>query len=136
MAAAPSVWTLGHVTNQVHSWLNVRFQQLAPQALISDPRFRTGGDGAFNDWQVMLAAVTEVRGHATPYMDKLTDHDLDRVIPYDGSIPFLRQTGLPLRYALMRIVSHHYIHYGEIATIRSRIGRPIFEGPDWGNSLV
>ena len=64
------------------------------------------------------------------------DLDLDRVIPYNGSIPFLRSVGLSLGYALMRIAAHHFMHAGEMVTIRSRLGHALDEEPDWGRSLI
>ena len=61
-----------------------------------------------------------------------------RVIPYDGSIQFLRETGLRLSYALMRIAAHHFIHAGEIVTIRSRLGHDTdsLARPDWARPLA
>ena len=129
-------WTLGHVTNMVDSWINVRFQRLPPNPVVSHPMFRTGGSGEAEDWPTMLAAVRDVRETARRYLDSIEETDLDRVIPYDGSIDFLRETGLPLRYALMRIAAHHYIHMGEIVTIRSRLGHVREEFSDWGTTLV
>ena len=63
---------------------------------------------------------------------------IDQVIPYDGSIQFLRETGLRLSYALMRIAAHHFIHAGEIVTIRSRLGHDTdsLSRPDWGRPLA
>ena len=129
-------WTLGRVTTMVDSWINMRFQGLAPHTFISNPNFRTGGNGEEKDWPLVQAAVKEVREAARRLLDSAREPDLDRVISYDGSINFLRATGLPLRYALMRIAAHHYIHIGEIVTIRSRLGHVLDEFGDWGTSLV
>ena len=129
-------WTLGHVTTMVDSWINVRFQGLPPHPMGSHPMFRTGGSGEAEDWPGILNAVREVREAAKRFLEDSQEADLDRVIPYDGSIEFLRETGLPLRYALMRIAAHHYIHMGEIINIRSRLGHVIEEFPDWGRALV
>ncbi len=98
--------------------------------------FRAGGSGDAENWPSILTAVKEVRGAARQFLDTAQETDLDRVIPYDGSIKFLHETGLPLRYALMRIVAHHYIHLGEISTIRSLLGHEVYEGPDWGRVLL
>jgi hypothetical protein len=58
------------------------------------------------------------------------------MIVYDGSIEYLRPIGLSLRYALMRIAAHHFVHVGEIVTIRSRLGHTVGDFPDWGRDLV
>ena len=129
-------WTLGHVTNMVDSWLNMRFQRLPPHPVISHAMFRTGGSGEAKDWPTILTAVKEVREAARQFLDSAQEPDLDRVIPYDGSINFLRTTGLPLRYALMRIAAHHYTHVGEIVTIRSRLGHVIEDFSEWGRALI
>ena len=49
-------------------------------------------------------------------------------------LQFLRETGLRLSYALMRIAAHHFIHAGEIVTVRSRLGHDTdsLARPDWG----
>ena len=129
-------WTLGHVTNMVDSWINMRFQHQPPHPVISHPMFRTGGSGEAKDWPTMLAAVKDVREVARRFLDSAQEPDLDRVIPYDGSINFLRTTGLPLRNALRRIAVHHCIHMGEIVTIRSRLGYEIEDFPEWGRALI
>jgi hypothetical protein len=129
-------WTLCHVTNMVDSWINMRFQRLPPHPAISQPMVRTGGSGDAKDWPIILTAVKKVREAARRFLDSAQEPDLDRVIPYDGSINFLRTTGLPPRYALMRIAAHHYIHIGEIVTIRSRLGHEIEDFPEWGMALI
>ncbi|MEX0786061.1 MAG: DinB family protein [Dehalococcoidia bacterium] len=126
-------WTTGHVTNMVDSWLNVRFQALSPHPLISDTDFRTGGGGEATDWPLILAGVKEVREAARRFLD--AEPDLDSVVPYDGSIAYLRPVGLSLRYALMRIAAHHFVHVGEIVTIRSHLGHMV-DFPEWGRTLV
>ena len=131
-------WTLGHVTHMVDSWINVRFQGLPPHPVIDTPDFRAGGGGDALDWTTVLGAAGEVRESARRFLDTVDDADLGRVIPYDGSIELLRGTGLRLGYALMRITAHHYIHVGEIVTVRSRLGHATDEMdlPDWGRALI
>jgi hypothetical protein len=131
-------WTVGHVTNMLDGWVNMRFQGLTPHPFISLPNFRTGGDGNERDWLKVLASVKEVRAAAREYLDCLQDSDLDRVIPYDGGIDFLRTRGLSLRYALERTSAHHYLHFGEIMTIRSQMGHAVntLFGSDWGRALA
>ncbi len=122
-------WTAAHVANQVDAWVNVRFQRRAPHELIGESRFRVGGTGAADDWQAIEAGVQEVRGAARTYLERLKESDLELVIPYDGSLSPLRETGLPLRYALLRVCAHHYFHIGEIATKRSALGQRVGEYP-------
>ena len=131
-------WTVGHVTHMVDSWINVRFQGLTPHPVIDSPDFRAGGGGEALHWQTVLGAAGEVRDAARRFLDTVDEGDLDRVIPYDGSIELLRGTGLRLGYALMRITAHHYIHVGEIVTVRSRLGHDTgqTELPDWGRALI
>lgn len=129
-------WTVGHVTTMVDSWINASFQGLPPHPFISGGRFGIGGTGACDEWEEVLSATAEVRTNAQRYLD--SDPPLENVIPYSGSIEFLRTTGLRLSYALLRIASHHFIHGGEIVSIRSRLGHDTDSlfGPDWGRPLV
>ena len=110
--------------------------ELSPHPFISRPNFRTGGTGEEKDWPAVRAGVNEVRESARKFLDAEENLDLDRVVPYDGSIPFLRSVGLSLRYALMRIAAHHFMHAGEILTISSYLGHVLSEDPDWGQRLV
>jgi hypothetical protein len=77
-----------------------------------------------------------VRDASRKFLDADVTLDLDRVIPYDGSIEDLRPVGLTLRYALMRISAHHFVHVGEVVTIRSQLGHKVGDFPDWGRDLV
>ncbi len=129
-------WTVGHVTTQVDSWLNMRFQGLPAHPIFHRDQFRTGGSGETMDWSGILAGVREVRTAARQFLDAEPDADLDRVIHYDGAIISLRSTGLPLRFALMSIAAHHFQHVGEIVTIRSRLGHVLKDSPEWGRALI
>ena len=122
-------WTLAHSTNQVDAWINVRFQNTEPHRLIGLRRFRFGGTGEAEEWDAILEAVEEVRGTARGFLEGMTDADLERTIPYTGSIQNLRERGLNLRYALMRAVTHHYFHIGEISTKRDRLGHKVGDYP-------
>lgn len=81
-------------------------------------------------------ATREVRTKARQHLD--SEQAMDRTVPYDGSIEFLRETGLRLDYALMRISAHHWIHAGAIVELRSRLGHDTdqYFGPDWGRGLA
>ena len=129
-------WTVGHVTTMVDSWINTNFQGLPPHPVIGGHQFRIGGTGQYDDWEGVLSATDEIRSRARLYLD--SGPLIDRVIPYNGSIEFLRETGLRLSYALMRISAHHFIHGGEIVTIRSRLGHDTdrLSGPDFGRLLA
>jgi hypothetical protein len=122
-------WTAAHVANQLDAWINVRFQRRDPHALISQDRFRFGGSGEADGWDAILAAIGEVRQAARPYLEGLTEDDLDPVIPYDGSVRHLRAAGLSLHYALLRICAHHYFHIGEVATKRVALGHNVGDYP-------
>jgi hypothetical protein len=131
-------WTVGHVSQQVDSWLNMRLQGLPRQPLLADPCFATGARGEFGDWPGLLAAVAEARATASRYLDAEPAPALDRRVRYDGAVAFLRATGLSLRYALISIAAHHFAHVGEIETLRSLRGYPRPEGPGggWGRDFA
>jgi uncharacterized damage-inducible protein DinB len=129
-------WTAGHVSTMVDSWINVRFQGMPPHPTISQADFRVGGSGEAKDWPLISEAVSDVREAARRFLDSKQDADLESVIPYDGSIAFLRPIGLSLGYAVMRIAAHHFQHAGEIVTISSRLGHVVDESGDWGRALV
>jgi hypothetical protein len=122
-------WTAAHVANQVDAWINVRFQRRPPHELLGQTRFRAGGTGAADDWQAIQTGASEVRDAARDYLQGMDEGGLDLVIPYDGSFAHLREAGLGLRYALFRVCAHHYLHIGEIATQRSRLGRRVGDYP-------
>ena len=128
-------WTVGHVTTMVDSWLNVNFQRLQPHPFISQ-QFLPGSRGECDDWEGVLGAASEVRSSARLFLE--TWPSIDQVIPYVGSMVFLRETGLKLSYALLRIAYHHLIHVGEILTIRSRLGHDTdrLQDAEWGRPLV
>jgi uncharacterized protein DUF664 len=135
--ASRIAWTVGHVTHMVDSWLNVKFQGLSPHPLFGDATFRSGASGDAPPWPEVVAAVEDVRQSARRLFDSEPGPSLDDRVPYDGSIPALRSAGLSLRYALMRISAHHFIHTGEIDTIRARLGhsQPA-TSPDWAPNLM
>ncbi len=122
-------WTAAHVANQVDAWINVQFQRRAAHELIGQDRFRAGGTGTADNWQAIQAGVQEVRDAARRHLEGLSERDLELVIPYEGSLSHLRESGLSLRYALLRICAHHYFHIGEIATKRSALGQRVGEYP-------
>lgn len=122
-------WTVAHVSFQLDGWVNVRIQGLAPHELIGDRRFNIGGTGEVDDWPTIRRAVGEVRETARRFLEPLTDSALSRVIPYEGSFSLIRERGLSLQHALLRIAAHHYFHLGEIASLRTRRGDQIGDYP-------
>jgi hypothetical protein len=101
-----------------------------PHPLIGQPTFRIGGTGtAEEEWPAIQTGVREVRAAAETYLQEVGDTALDHRVPYDGSFAPVRQTGLSLRYALLRISAHHYFHIGEIATKRARLGHDVGDYP-------
>jgi uncharacterized damage-inducible protein DinB len=128
-------WTVGHVTTQVDSWLNMRFQGLDPHPIFDREQFKTGASGHAENWQAILAGKEAVRSRARQFLESVPAPDLKQVVPYSGAIPALRETGLPLDYALTCIAAHHFHHVGEIVTIRSYLGHEIDESVMWGERL-
>ncbi len=96
-------WTVAHLANQVDTWANVRIGRKNPHDYMSQERFRFGGTGSADDWQTILKAAREVREAARGYLEAMEDADLDTVVPYEGSIARLRETGINLRYTLIRM---------------------------------
>ncbi len=124
-------WTLGHLSQQVDSWINVTFAGRRPNPLLGTERFRRGSVGAADDWLGIVGATSAVRTEAHDFLRERTDADLERRIPYDGSLVELKEHGLTLGYAVTRIALHHYFHIGVVACQRSALGQSTrdFPGP-------
>lgn len=123
-------WTLAHLSNQVDTWLNVRFFGQAPHAVLGQERWGGGGTGAAEDWEAIQQAAAEVRATARRGLTPLRDGDLDRAVPYVGTMTALEGRTVTLRYGLARVATHHYFHLGEIAAVRSRrLGESIGDYP-------
>ena len=127
-------WTAGHVANTVDALISRRFLASPPHPVVGRARFATGGSGEAADWQAILQAVAEVRETARRSLD--SNPDLDLAVHYDGSVAYLRESGLTLRYALMAVAAHHFLHAGEVITLRSLLGNPAGDCPNWGQNLV
>lgn len=134
--SATIAWSAGHVTQMLDSWLNVRFQGLPPHSVVGDPVFSIGATGDAADWPRILGAIEEVRLTARRFLDSDLGQDMDRIVPYEGSIGWLRPIGLQLRYAVLRIAAHHFVHAGEIHAIRTQLGHPVADEPNWGRGFV
>jgi hypothetical protein len=122
-------WTLGHVTQQVDSWINVNFAGQKAHPLFSAERFRRGSAGASTDWRAIRDATKEVRAAAHDFLRRQTEAEMERRVEYQGSLTELTEHGLSLRYALTRIALHHYFHIGVVACQRSALGHSTGDYP-------
>ncbi len=128
-AGSTYAWTVAHLANQVDSWINVRFAHNTPHPLVSADRYRFGGDGRAESWAELRDAAVAVRTAATDFLTSMTEADLDRAIPYPGSLPELKDRQVSLRYTLIRVLTHHYFHIGELASKRSAAGHSVGDYP-------
>lgn len=122
-------WTVAHVENVLDATTNVRFRKVAPHPYIANKRFRFGGTGAADDWVAVREGIRQVHESTCDYLSGLEDGDLDRVVPYDGSLRYLRGKSISLQYSIFRSIAHHYFHIGEIASKRDRLGHSVGDYP-------
>ncbi len=121
-------WATAHVTAHLDTWVNVRFAGLSPHPVINDGRFRLNGGGVIeSEWQLIQRSVNEVRESARNYLDASPTKDL--LVPYSGSIEPLWESGITLRYTILRMSAHHYFHIGEISAKRDRLGDSVGDYP-------
>ena len=81
-------------------------------------------------WQGLQSSILEVRERARRYLEGLSEGDMERTIPYQGSMAAFQERGtLSLRYCVTRIALHHYYHIGEIATKRVLLGHEVGDYP-------
>lgn len=128
-SGSPISWSVAHCTNQLDGFVSVRFQGRERHPFVGQEQFRFGALGDPADWAQVQAAVAQVREAARPYLEELTDAELDRRVPYQGSLTVLRETGVSVRYGLMRIALHHYFHIGEIVAVRNSLGHQVGDYP-------
>jgi hypothetical protein len=134
--ASSIAWTAAHVTQGLDSLILYRFAGKARDPLLSDAALGAGGTGTVSDWPALRARIAEVHAAASDFLATLTDADLARTVPYDGSIRTLRPTGINLEYALLRVAAHHFTHAGEIVAIRSAMGFPLPDNGQWGRLFL
>lgn len=128
--ASPIGWSVAHVTNHLDGYVNVRFRGEEPHPFIGQYQLRFGARGESGKWSEVQEAVAEVREQAWAYLELLTESELRKEVPYEGSISVLRQRGvISVRYGLTRIVLHHYFHLGEIVAVRNALGHDVGEYP-------
>jgi hypothetical protein len=127
--ASPISWSIAHCANQIDSYVNVLFQGREPHPFLGQEGFRFGAAGDPAAWEQVQAAVAEVREIARPYLESLSEADLQLHVPYRGSLTALRETGMSVRYALIRVALHHYFHIGEIAAARTSLGHQVGDYP-------
>jgi hypothetical protein len=121
-------WAVGHVTEHVDRLITVTLQGRERHPLLGSDRFRMGSAGEADDWEAIRTATREVRDSARPYLERVTDADLGDLHEFPGRISSVLGP-LPLRYALLRIGSHHYFHIGVIACQRDRMGHSVGDYP-------
>lgn len=129
-------WTAAHVTQGLDSLVLYRFTGRQREAMLSDAALGAGGTGSVADWPVLRAKVREIQAAAIDFLATLTEADLARTVPYDGSIASLRPVGINLEYAVLRVAAHHFTHVGEIAAIRSAMGLPLPDNREWGRMFL
>ena len=91
-------WTAGHIANTLDFWVNVRFAGHKPHPLISQSRFRFGGDGEADDWEVIRCGAAEVRSVTRAFIQGMSDVDLELSKPYQGSFKELEQAEYVVAY--------------------------------------
>jgi hypothetical protein len=135
-SASSIAWTAAHVTQGLESLVLHRFAGRQRDPRLSDAALGAGGTGAVADWPVLRAKIEEIQAVAQDYLAGVTEADLRRTVPYDGSIASLRPTGINLEYALLRVAAHHFTHAGEIAAIRSALGSSLPDNREWGRMFL
>ncbi len=134
--ASSIAWTAAHVTQGLDSLVLYRFAGHERDPMLSDAALGAGGTGTVSDWPALRAKIAEIQAAASGFLATLTDADLTRTVPYDGSIATLRPVGINLEYALLRVAAHHFEHAGEIAVLRSAMGLPLPDNREWGRMFL
>lgn len=122
-------WTYAHVTNQLDGWINVRFQTADPDPVLGSVYSMGGSGRPAHSWNEIEEAVRRVRHMATTHLAGPIQPNVDARIPYNGSFIHLREAGLHIAHAILRIAAHHYVHIGEIVAVRKRLGHEVAEPP-------
>jgi hypothetical protein len=134
--ASSIAWTAAHVTQGLDSLVLYRFTGRQRDPMLNDAALGAGGTGTVDDWPVLRGKIAEIQSVASDYLDGITEADLGRTVPYDGSILSLRPTGINLEYSLLRVAAHHFTHAGEIAALRSAMGLPLADNREWGRLFL
>ena len=134
--ASSIAWTAAHVTQGLDSLVLYRFGGRQRDPMLSDAGLGAGGTGTVPDWPALRAKIGEIQAAASEFLATLTDADLARTVPYDGSIASLRSVGINFEYALLRVAAHHFTHVGEIAAIRTAMGLPLPDNREWGRMFL
>jgi hypothetical protein len=77
-------WTLGHLSSQLDTWINVRLQHLSQNPAFATPGWGMDGTGAADNWDEIRQATAEVRSVARPYLESLSEADLAAARPIGG----------------------------------------------------
>ncbi len=133
--ASPISWTVAHPAENVDRLINDLFLGKERNAFLKGGSFRVGAAGEPAEWEAVLRETLNVREACRSFLEGLSEGDLERRVPYDGSLAIRaaaeRAGGLSLRYALARLALHHYYHIGEIVSARRAAGHQVedFPGP-------
>jgi uncharacterized damage-inducible protein DinB len=107
-------WIVAHMAwHEQRYWLT-RAQDLTPEPDLNEIA-RNGGPATTPRLPAMLAAWTTVTAAADPWLDALTDDDLDGALAGGGP----KRT---IGSALQRVTYHYWFHTGEILAIRQVLG--------------
>ena len=133
-AASPISWTIAHLAENVDRLVNDLFFGGRLSPYLGDRSFRFGATGEPADWLVAMREAQKVSEACRSHLMGLSEEDLDRRVPYDGSnvgmrVAAQKHGGVSLRYVLIRVALHHYYHIGEIVTARKTAGHDVGDFP-------
>ncbi len=120
-------WTLAHISGGLDRSFNMRAQGKPQHHLYASEPYKFGSVnyGDCTDFAAVQHATRETRASVKPYLESLTDADLERIkVPALGTQPEAN-----LRYLVMRATAHHYFHIGEVAAKRDRLGHKVGDYP-------
>jgi hypothetical protein len=132
--ASPISWTVAHLAENVDRLLNDQFLGEERNVFLNVGPFKFGAPGDPADWETVLQEAQKVRETCRRHLEGLSESDLERRAPYEGSSAAIREAtekagGISLRYALIRVALHHYFHIGEIASARRAAGHQVGDFP-------
>ena len=139
--ASPISWTVAHLAENVDRLINDLFLGRERNAFLKEGAFRFGAAGDPAGWEAVLREARGVREGCRLFLERLSDGDLDRRVPYDGSNVAMRALaerggGVSLSYALIRVALHHYYHIGEIVSARRAAGHQVGDFPGLRESCM
>jgi hypothetical protein len=132
--ASPISWTVAHLAENLDRLVNELFLGRERSAFLKDGSFRFGAAGDPAEWDSVLRESEQVRKACRAYLEGLSEGELERRVPYEGSNAAMRAAaqrtgGISLRYALIRVALHYYYHIGEIVSARRAAGHEVGDFP-------